>query len=186
MGLNPDHFASANDIAVLRWHDGVTGRSEALRPSEAMAPSHLRHVTPETVQSLLSQCLHAGCRGATLDRTQAGQQLIETFVPEYLFQSWSRVDRAFAVERLLVEACDSWGGPRGTAATCVLGLSPSVYGKSLTTRREEAAREVGQSGEGFRRKHERNVLQEVAFEAIRLAADLPYAQSSQLRLQLAG
>lgn len=119
-------------------------------------------------------------------RTPAGRSLMDVLVPTELFPTWSDVERARAIEGLLTSACDARSCRRGEAARVILGLNPENYDLSLTARRHEAGSIVESSGETFERRHEDQVLEEVAFEAILLAAELPYLESPQLRLQLVG
>lgn len=151
-----------------------------------MAPPHLRYVKPADVRQLLSSGLHAGWRAGSFVDTEEGQALMDMLVPSSLFPAMSSVERAQTVQDLLSAACDSWGEPRGEAARYVLGIAQGWYGRTITDRRGKSARHLGGSGEGFRRKHEHRVLEEVSFDVIRLAGELPYARDVQLRLQLVG
>lgn len=151
-----------------------------------MAPPHLRYVEPADVRQLLSLGLHAGWRAGSFVDTDEGQALMDMLVPGQLFPAMSMVERAQTVQDLLSSACDSWGEPRGEAARYVLGIAQGCYGLMITKRRERSAKHLGGSGEGFRRKHEHRVLEEVSFDVIRLAGELPYAREVQLKLQLVG
>lgn len=150
-----------------------------------MAPPHLQHVNPERVAELLDACLHEGCRASSLRRSAAGRELIDLLVPEHCFPSYSEVERAFATQQLLVSACAEWESPRGEAAQMVLGLKSGFLGRTVTQRRQAVSTLLGNSGDGFRRRREDGVLNDIAFEAIRLAADLPFTEP-QLRLHLVG
>jgi hypothetical protein len=110
-------------------------------------------------------------------------------VPTDLFPHDSLVERGAQVQKLLEQGCKQWGGNRGDAALKVLGLHPSLYHAKLATRRTSAGEGLGCSGPSFVRKHENNVLEEVAYEVLILAADLPYVEPApvhQLGLQLVG
>lgn len=150
-----------------------------------MAPPHLQNVNPAQVGKLLSACLIEGCRAATMARSSKGRELIDLLVPAHFFAHLSEVDRAQATQQLLIDACVTWGFPRGDAGQIVIGLKDGMYGRSLTERREKAGMLMDTSGDGFRRRQEKSVLGDIAFEAIRLAADLPFTEP-QLRLHLVG
>lgn len=111
---------------------------------------------------------------------------MDAVMPEERFPSHSVSDRACEIDEMLRSACDEWSGPRGKAARRVMGLDAETYGKTLTERRATAGRAMNTSGEGFKRRHERNVLEEIACVLLKLAGELPYARNDQLRLQLAG
>lgn len=151
-----------------------------------MAPPHLHHVTSDQVARLLSACLREGCLAATLNRIAPGKRLIDVLVPANLFPHFSEVDRAVAVEQLLLHACAARDAKRAEAAQILLGLSGGWKDESVTQRRHAVGRLLGGSGDGFRRRHEGDLLHDVAFEAIRFAADMPYSEPQQLHLQLVG
>ncbi len=148
-----------------------------------MAPPHLHNVKPAQVSKLLSACLIDGCRAATMERSIRGRELIDVLVPAHFFPHLSEVERAQETQTLLINACSSWGFPRGDAGQIVIGLKDGMFGRSLTDRREDAGRLLDTSGDGFRRRQEKSILGDIAFEAIRLAAGLPFAEQ-QLRLHL--
>lgn len=151
-----------------------------------MAPPHLRSVTPDQVQGLLCSCLFGGCRGSELLKSADGIVLVDLFFPAELFPTWSDVDRAARVESLQVEACDNLGPPPGEAARSVLGIRPGMYRHPLADRRENAASyaHCGNSGEAFRRRHEKDILLDVSFELLRLASAIAFPDHDR-QLQLA-
>ena len=154
---------------------------------ELMAPPHLRYVEQRQIRKLLASSLRVGWRRASLINTPGGTALMDVLVPAELFPTWSDVERASAVEELLTRACDARQCQRGEAARIMLGLMPSMFDKSIGFRRSEAGRLLNNTTDAtFERRHENNVLEEVAVEAILLAADLPYVEPTQLRLHLVG